>query len=88
MRSLRRKAWRNFIELCEKLEMSQKEVERIISKKGEHIAGDFILRVEREIEIGGRKAPFVSLWKGDLCCYKGAVNPYLFVSLDSETEIS
>ncbi len=68
--------------------MPQKDVERLISKKGEHVAGDFLLRVEREVKIGDRKAPYVSLWKEGVCCYKGVVNPYLFEALDTEPEVS
>jgi len=78
MRSIRRKTIKNFIELCYKLDMTQKEVEKLVSEKGEYMVGDFTLRVERKVIIEGWKLPTVSLWKGGCCYYKGAVNPHLF----------
>lgn len=70
--------------LCNKLNMSSKEVEELVSKRGEYVVGEFILRVEKERNLDDRKLPSVSLWKDGSCCYKGTVNPYLYEALDIE----
>ena len=88
IKSLKRKAWRNFINLCDKLKMSQSEVERLVSRKGKHIVGEFSLIVEREYVIDGQRFIAVSLWKGDDCHYKSSINPYLFEELKIEPSVN
>jgi len=78
VKSLRRKAWRNFVKLSEKLGIPYEELERLVSQKGEHVVGDFILRAEGEVRVEGQRLLSVSLWKAGVCHYKGTVNPYLF----------
>ncbi len=73
------------MKLCNKLDMSSKEVEELVSKRGEYVAGEFILGVENDVSRDDRKLPLVSLWKDGSCCYKATVNPYLYESLDIES---